>query len=299
MKHFLLSILCSFCICVSVSAQQKDFSIAEYNLNTIYSKLSRFASEEDNVKNNAIFLQMLDSVLKIPESFHYQFSDLNMGIVTAPDQTFRIFTWFIVHTNGTYETLGILQRYFKANNSVKTYKLQDYASSMKDPMMTTCTPEYWYGATYYAIRQEKYDGVSTYILLGWRPNDIYTQKKVIETFRFDKKDKPSFGYQIIELKGKGYKKRVIFEYSAKQTMTLRYEKKKKMIVLDHIGPSESRYEGIYEYYGPDFSIDGYKFKQGKLHYIADIDLHSSREKLSDYVPEKLKRKKKSVEHYGL
>ena len=122
MKQFLLSILCSFCICVSVSAQQKDFSIAEYNLNTIYSKLSRFASEEDNVKNNAIFLQMLDSVLKIPESFHYQFSSLNMGIVTAPDQTFRIFTWFIVHTNGTYETFGILQRYFKVNNSVKTTK---------------------------------------------------------------------------------------------------------------------------------------------------------------------------------
>ena len=68
-----------------------------------------------------------------------------------------------------------------------------------------------------------------------------------------------------------------------------------MIVLDHIAASDPRYEGIYEFYGPDFSIDGYKFKQGKLRYSSDIDLHSPRQKFSEYVPEKLKRKKKRAE----
>ncbi|MBR6265950.1 MAG: hypothetical protein IKR66_05090 [Bacteroidales bacterium] len=294
MRRFLLSFLVVV-TSLNCFSQSKDFSMAEYNLIALYSKISRFASEEDNVENNKIFMQMLDSVLKIPESFHYSFNDLKMGKVTAPDETFKIFTWFMVHVDGTYETFGLLQRYDKSTNKVKVYKLVDCASSMKDPMMANCTDKYWYGATYYEIRQEKYDGVSTYILLGWRPNTIYTQKKVIETFRFDKKDKPTFGYQIIELKGKGFKKRVVYEYSAKQTMMLRYEKKKKMIVLDHIAASDPRYEGIYEFYGPDFSIDGYKFKQGKLRYSSDIDLHSPRQKFSEYVPEKLKRKKKRAE----
>lgn len=280
-------------------AQSKDFSKDEYNLIAIYNKISRFASEDDNIKNNKIFITILDSVLSIPESFHYAFNDLNIGKVTAPDQTFRIFTWFVTHTNGNYETFGILQRYYKETNTVEIYHLQDYASTMRDPMTVTCTPQNWYGATYYDIRAFKYDDVTTYILLGWRPNTIYTQKKVIETFRFDKKNKPSFGYQVVELKGKGYKKRIVFEYSAKQTMMLRYEKKKKMYVLDHIAASDPRYEGIYEFYGPDFSIDAYKFKQGKLHYITDIDLHSPRQKFSDYVPEKLKFKKKKEASSGL
>lgn len=274
-------------------------SIAEFNLNTIYTKITRFATEEENLKNNKIFTEMLDSVLKIPESFSYPFSSLNMGKVTAPDQTFRIFTWFMVHTNGTYETFGFLQRYFKNSNTVEVYYLEDKATTMKDPFMTNCTPKNWYGATYYDIRMDKYDGITTYYLLGWRPNDIYTQKKVIETFRFDKKDKPTFGYQTVELKGKGFKKRIIFEYSSKQTMMLRYEKKKKMYVLDHLAAAEPRYEGIYEYYGPDFSIDGYKFRQGKLHYVSDIDLHSPRTKASDYIPEKIKQKRKKEVNSGL
>ncbi|MBQ3677422.1 MAG: hypothetical protein II926_08690 [Bacteroidales bacterium] len=299
MKKFLICILLGF-ICVSeIVAQNKDFSIAEFNLVTIYSRISRFESEEDNIKNNKIFSEMLDSVLRIPETFNYPFNDLKIGKVTAPDQTFRIFTWFMVHTNGTYEVFGYFQRYFKATNTVEVYPLIDKSATMKDPLMANCTPQNWYGATYYDIRMDKYDGITTYYLLGWVPNTTYTQKKVIETFRFDKKDKPSFGYQTVELKGKGFKKRVIFEYSAKQTMMLRYEKRKKMYVLDHLAAAEPRYEGIYEYYGPDFSIDGYKFRQGKLRYVSDIDLHSPRQKASDYIPEKIKQRRKKEVGTGI
>lgn len=291
MKRLLISFFTIFILGTTVSAQSTDFSIAEYNLISLYSKISRFATEEDNVKYNTLFKNMLDSVLRIPESFHYSFVDLKIGKVTAPDETFRIFTWFLIHTDGTYETFGILQRYYKESNTVDVYILKDRAQEMRDPMTANCKPDYWFGATYYDLRQEKYDNITTYFLLGWRPNTTFTQKKVIETLRFDKKNKPIFGYQLVELKGKGYKKRVVFEYSSKQTMMLRYEKRKHMYVLDHIAPSEPRYEGVYEYYGPDFSIDGYKYKQGKLHYVSDIDLHSPRQKFSDYIPERLKKKK--------
>lgn len=297
MKRIFLSILVALTFGTANYAQ--NFSIDAYNLNAVFSKISHLASEEENIKNNALFIRKLDSVLRVPESFKYPFLELKMGNVTAPDETFRIFTWHLVHTNGTYETFGILQQYFKETNTVEVYQLVDKATTMRDPSRVTNTPDNWYGAIYYDLRAYKYDDITTYILLGWRPNTIYTQIKVIETFRFDKKGKPSFGYQVVEQKGSGYRKRIIFEYSSKQSMMLRYEKNKKMYVLDHIAASDTRYEGIYEFYGPDFSVDGYKYKQGKFRYISDIDLHSSRQKFSDYIPEKLKQSRKKETSTGL
>ena len=77
-----------------------------------------------------------------------------------------------------------------------------------------------------------------------------------------------------------------------------YEVKPDEEVEADVG-AEPRYEGIYEYYGPDFSIDGYKFRQGKLRYVSDIDLHSPRQKASDYIPEKIKQRRKKEVGTGI
>ena len=65
---------------------------------------------------------------------------------------------------------------------------------------------------------------------------------------------------------------------------LRWEKKKKMIVFDHLSPAAIRYNGIYEFYGPDFSVDGYKFKKGKWRYFNDIDVRNPRTSFIQYLP---------------
>jgi hypothetical protein len=45
-----------------------------------------------------------------------------------------------------------------------------------------------------------------------------------------------------------------------------------MIVFDHLSPSESIYEGQRQYYGPDFTFDGYKFVNKRWKLFPDLDL---------------------------
>lgn len=283
MKFF---IICSYLFLISTlgySQELKDFTNAEHALITVYSKITRFAKEEDNIANNNRFIVLLDSILKIPESFNYTFTKLQMGIVEPRDRSFRIFSWNIIHTDGTYENFGFIQKYNK-NGTVKVYFLKDKSKTLKNQMLLVCSPDTWIGATYYSVCQNKYDDETYYTLLGWSPNSTFTQKKIIEVLKFDKTGMPSFGFPIVELKGKGFQRRIIFEYSSKNSMMMRYDKRKKMIVFDHLAPSDFRYNDIYEFYGPDFSIDGYKFKKGKWRYQSDIDIRNPRNGIKDYLP---------------
>jgi hypothetical protein len=47
-----------------------------------------------------------------------------------------------------------------------------------------------------------------------------------------------------------------------------------MIVFDHLSPIESGIEGVYKFYGPDFSYDGYEFKAGKWRYRSNLDVRN-------------------------
>jgi hypothetical protein len=300
MKFFTISICLLF---FSLQSFSQDFSTSEYTLSNIFLKIHRDSSETNNISNNAKFITVLDSVLKIPESFFYTFSSLKIGNVIAPDNTFRILTWNLMHENGTYENFGFLQKYDKESKKVTVYYLTDKSDVLKNQMQQVCSPDSWIGATYYMICQNKYDGQTFYSLIGWDPNNTYTQKKIIEILKFDNTGLPVFGIPIIELKGKGFQKRIIFEYSSKNTMMLRYDKRKKMIAFDHLSPSDFRYTDIYEFYGPDFSIDGYKFTKGKWRYQADIDIRNKRDKFSDYLPQRLinlfRKKETNAEQLGL
>ena len=82
-------------------------------------------------------------------------------------------------------------------------------------------------------------------------------------------------YYPVKLKGKinkKRKKRLFFEYSDKVYMQLNYDKSKEMIVFDHLSPSQEKFKGNYQYYGPDFSIDGLFFKKGKWILKEDLDI---------------------------
>ncbi|MDR1761429.1 MAG: hypothetical protein LBR55_03160 [Bacteroidales bacterium] len=277
-------------ILVGFSQINGDFSNEEYALVALFNKVNRFADDEQNTANNNRIVALLDSVLQIPASFHYAFADVPMGNKYAPDKSFRILTWNVINSNGSYTNYGFLQKYNNAANSVKVFQLIDNSRSIKNLQSQECKPAQWVGATYYDMVQTKFNGQDIYTLIGWSPNTTFTQKKIIETLKFGANENPIFGVPILELKGKGFQRRLIFEYSSKHTMMMRYDETKKMIVLDHLAPSDFRYTNIPEFYGPDFSIDGYTFEKGKWRYKADIDLRSPRSGLVDYLPQKWRNK---------
>ena len=53
-------------------------------------------------------------------------------------------------------------------------------------------------------------------------------------------------------------------------MALNFDAKEKMIVMDHLAPEDSRFEGQYQFYGPDFSYDALKFKKGAWIFERDV-----------------------------
>ena len=43
-----------------------------------------------------------------------------------------------------------------------------------------------------------------------------------------------------------------------------------MIIMDHLAPEDSRFEGQYQFYGPDFSYDALEFKKGEWVFQRDV-----------------------------
>lgn len=270
-------------------SQNGNFSDEEYKLTALFNEVNRFAEDEQNAKNNNRIIALMDSILNIPASFHYAFADLPIGNLYAPDKSFRILTWNVIHSSGKYTNYGFLQKYNASNHSVKVFQLIDNSRNIKNAQTKECKPAQWVGATYYDMVKVNYNGQNVYTLIGWSPNSTFTQKKIIETLKFVNEN-PIFGVPLLELKGKGSQRRLIFEYSSKHTMMMRYDTNKKMIVLDHLAPSDYRYTNIPEFYGPDFSIDAYKFEKGKWRYKADVDLRNPRNGFVDYLPQKMRNK---------
>ena len=110
-------------------------------------------------------------------------------------------------------------------------------------------------------------------MLGWDGNDDFTTKKIIDVVTFSNNSKPKFGSEF-KLEEKS-QKRMIFEYNAQAQMLLQYNEIMKMIVFDHLSPSNPKFEGNFRYYGPDFSYDGFYFDDGVWIYKPDIDFRST------------------------
>ena len=55
-------------------------------------------------------------------------------------------------------------------------------------------------------------------------------------------------------------------------MSLRYNEKKKMIVFDHLSPSNQMLKNNYEFYGPDMTYDAYKFQNNSWNFLKNIEV---------------------------
>ena len=70
--------------------------------------------------------------------------------------------------------------------------------------------------------------------------------------------------------------RLVFEYSAELSSSIRYNAQLKMIVFDHLAPLHPLYHGNYQFYGPDGSYDGLRFIEGIWVREDDVDARNNR-----------------------
>jgi hypothetical protein len=239
---------------------------------------------------NAKFIKLLVTALKTPSSFNYGFDSLKtISVVRSPDNTFRIFSWYVPADEGTYRFFGTIQMATK-DGALKLYPLIDATAEMKDSNQVT-TNKVWYGARYYEIVPIVVSGRNTsYALLGWKGNNNKTSKKVIEILSFEK-DVAQFGKPVF-LGPSGAaisKNRIIFEYNKLNSMTLRMDKNEGMIVFDHLAPFAPDMAGNFEYYASDSSFDGYRLVGDKLKLTENLELKNDPSILDDfYVDPKMK-----------
>lgn len=223
---------------------------------------------------NRDILDYFSDVLSEVESMKYDFDSLNtVGKLTAPDGSFRIFTWNIPMEGFTHEYHGFIQRKNKAKKDCDVFLLSSGTHLGKTMLNSTLPMEQWPGALYYEIHRNKNGGETFYTLLGYHFNDRFSDKKVIEALYFSKDGSPMFGMPVFKTED-GIHHRVLFEYSGEVVFNLRYNPGMKMIVFDHLSPIEPELAGHPRFYAPDFSYDGYRFRKGTWEYQADLDVRN-------------------------
>lgn len=264
-------------------SEKTEIAIKESDLLSTCKKL--YSSKgEGQLKYNQDLILKFESILNEPNSFeNYTFDSLqkDLSILDSPDNKFRIITWQIEKSDGSFEYYGFLQSKHTdikktgflrktRTESIQLYPLTDRSSEIKNPENTITDNKKWYGMRYYKIIHTKTKTKNYYTLLGWDGNDKYSQKKIIDVLTFDKTGLPRFGADIFNFQKK-YPKRVIFEYSSTCSMSLKYSQKKDSIIFAHLAPIEPQLEGQFQYYCSDMSFDGFGFKKGKWNYGADLN----------------------------
>ncbi|MBN4065996.1 hypothetical protein JYT51_01530 [Candidatus Amoebophilus asiaticus] len=273
MRHLLYLII--LVCCYSLKAQPKSnthfFETAEDTLRVLADSI---LNGENSISRQAAiyhFDKILKKVLEKEGSFEYPFDSLDkISILEPKNHSFRIFTWHLLKDDLTYKHYGYIQAKNKDNTIL--YKLIDNSHQITKPEDSILNYRNWYGAHYYTLLENKHKRKKYFTLLGWDGNNRFTTKKLIETLTFNENCEPVFGAPIINAKDGITNTRLIFEYDAQAVMLLRYDKKKKMIIYDHLSPQKPEYEGIYLFYGPDFTYDGLKFKKGKWQLVEHLKL---------------------------
>lgn len=270
-KISLLAALLSFCF-LSTGLAQSSILQQETILKVIGDSILHGNNDSVRNINSNIFLVKMEELLRNEASFSYPFDSLkNVSIVTSSDKTLRVYTWLLPSiTKNKFNYFGFLQVKDKKTKKVSLHKLTEGTIIPEELEKKSLPCENWFGALYYKIIENKAKGKIYYTLLGWRGNSLKTTIKIIDALSINK-DAIKFGAPVFKSE-KGMKHRIVFEYTAQAVMSLRYNEKKKMIVFDHLSPSNPALKGNYEYYGPDMTYDGYKFKNNSWYLTKNIEI---------------------------
>lgn len=126
------------------------------------------------------------------------------------------------------------------------------------------SPAYlFYDLLAFKSRKEPY-----FVLLGWAQSKKSNQKAVLIT-RFGESGHMDFNAPLMR-KGNSRSSSLTFEYARDGSMMLKFDKKGKRIVFDHLAPMDKKYEGYFMFYGPDASYDALMLKDGEWWYEENV-----------------------------
>lgn len=287
----MLSAVFAFCFS-GIFAQdltEKDITyFKKYQDSLVVLQKKIFSSHNDSAKfkENVKFVKLWDEILSNQLSFYFAFDSLKeVSRLVSSDKKVRIINWNVPKSDGSHYYFGFIQWLNPKTNKYELDQLFDKSATIKNPEMYVGDNTKWFGMLYYAIITcDDY-----YTLLAWDGNDRTVTRKFIDVLSFKKDGTPVFGKDVFKYPKKS-PKRVMFEYSAKVVMSLRYSDSFGAIVFDHLAPKDEFTSGQTQYYGPDFSYDAFILKRNKWDYTPDVDVKNPRNK-NDGVKRKEKKDK--------
>ncbi len=277
---FIMAFLCSN----DLFANAQQYRIYEDSLKQMARRMIEYQNDFERLALNLEFKALLGKALKEPASMDYPFDSLTtVSRLRSPDGSFRIITWYVPLANSQFEYFGFFQSK-PSRQEYYVYPLTDIAPILDKPQFETLDSGNWYGAYYTQLIHKRYRRTDHYILLGWRGDNPFTRKRIIEPVKVVTKGRPGFGRPVFKFESNRHK-RIIFEYSARVSMTMRYESQpvepgkrpRDMIIFDRMVPSQSFLQGNYQFYVPETNVfDGFVFEEGKWAFIKDVDARNPR-----------------------
>ncbi|MBC8510298.1 MAG: hypothetical protein H8D33_01380 [Cryomorphaceae bacterium] len=275
-KTILINILAFFCIsCFAQKGNNSLFAEYEDTLKVMAHTIMNAETEaEKRLANTAIITNLIE-VLQYEKSFDFPFDSLpTIARILSPDNTFRIFNWLLKKDNGAYEYYAIVHYHNKKRKRYEIIHLVDNSANIRNAEQEDLDAKNWYGGIYYQIAYIKKIGRKYYTLLAWDGNDGNSTKKIIDVLYFSGKNKIKFGLPIFKKNKKESQKRVVIEYDAKTSVSVRYQEKEKRIVFNHLVPPKKDLEGLEEYYIPEGTFNSYQYNKGKWLLEEDIDIRN-------------------------
>ncbi len=277
----ILIVLLIILVTKSGAGQEVGFNLTmeEDSLKELFVSMNAAKTDDEKLKYNGMILEFMEDILFDYSSFDHPFNTIrNLGKIKSEDDKVRIYNWNIMFADNSFKYYGFVQYHLESKDEYLVYRLEDISDVIEHPERQTLKEDSWYGALYYEIVEVKDKQHVYYTLLGWDGNSDLTSRKVVDVLYFTSSGKPRFGASIFSMvyerrpgvKRTKRQKRLLFEYSSKVRMSLKYDHDLKMIVFDHLLPTETYLTGNYQFYGPDLSHDGLKFKKGLWHHKEDI-----------------------------
>jgi hypothetical protein len=272
MKSIILSFLI-LTLSLSSFSQDKEGYLeivsAENQLKGMFDQLYKVESPGPKTDLFYSIDSLFNEALQLPGSFNHRWNRLDMiGRLESDDKQVKVFSWLYMVSRDEYLYSAYIQLQHK-DGGAKVFRLQQTDSENYTSEGFKQSIDEWHGKIYYEILSNEFRRKTFYTLLGADFNDVNTKIKTIEVFAIQR-GKPVFRGDQFFSNGT-VKDRIVLEYSADVTASLRYNKDLKMIVFDHLAPLHPLYQGYYQFYGPDGSYDGYRFEEGVWIFEEDVD----------------------------
>ena len=259
---------------IPLRAQQEtsylDIVKTEHQLAGLFTKLYNPENIGDKTPVYDSIKGMFYEVLKDPASFDFPWHQLDMiGKMKSDDKALNVYSWYHMVNREKYHYVTLLQVKDRRDR-IHVFMLEDTGTDLNDSQELEQDLENWHGKLYYQLITKRYRRENYYTLLGIDFNNSQSTLKAVEMITIRRNGTPVFkknGFMLTD----GSKNRVIFQYSAKLAMSLRYDKRLNQIVFDHLVPLHPIYTGNYQFYGPDGSYDGLAFEDGVWVLRTDVD----------------------------